>query len=95
MHFPVGYQNIDDEPYPRDPETKRTPFDELDYMVTYNEMEKLVSSGNCKGIGVSNFNQFQISRVLANSTEKPLVNQIESNPYANNQDLIDHCQVGF
>ena len=21
----------------------------------------------------------------------PLVNQIESNPYANNQDLIDHC----
>ena len=45
----------------------------------------------CKGLGLSNFNEYQVSRVLKNCSEPPLVNQIESNPYANNQPLIDHC----
>ena len=43
-------------------------------------------------MGVSNFNEFQISRLLENSSDKPLVNQIESNPYNHNQQLIDHCK---
>ena len=43
-------------------------------------------------MGVSNYNEFQISRLLENSSHKPLVNQIESNPYHHNQQLIDHCK---
>ena len=66
-------------------------FDEIDYVITYNEMEKLVGK-HLKGLGLSNFNQFQTDRLLKNSNEKPLVNQIESNPYYNNQQLIDFCQ---
>lgn len=91
MHFPVGFKNIDDNPFPVDKEKKRAVFDEIDYVITYNEMEKLVGD-HCKGLGVSNYNEFQISRLLENSSHKPLVNQIESNPYHHNQQLIDHCK---
>ena len=47
----------------------------------------------CKGLGLSNFNEYQVSRVLKNCNEPPLVNQIESNPYSNNQPLIDHSRA--
>ena len=49
MHFPVGFKNIDDNPFPVDKEKKRAVFDEIDYVITYNEMEKLVGD-HCKGI---------------------------------------------
>merc|ERR1712227_119462 len=91
MHFPVGFHNKNDNPFPLDPKNREAHFDELDYMVTYEAMENLIKTGQCKGLGLSNFNEFQVSRVLKNCSELPLVNQIESNPYANNQGLIDHC----
>ena len=46
MHFPVGFKNIDDNPFPVDKEKKRAVFDEIDYVITYNEMENLV---DCSG----------------------------------------------
>ena len=48
MHFPVGFKNIDDNPFPVDEGKKRAVFDEIDYVITYNEMEKLVGD-QCKG----------------------------------------------
>ena len=45
MHFPVGYQNIDDNPFPMDASGKQSLFDELDYMITYEKMEDLIKSG--------------------------------------------------
>jgi len=91
MHFPLAYQNINDEPFPIDPKLKRAIYDDIDYLETYNEMEKLVGK-SCYGLGLSNFNQYQTSRILQNSSEKPLVNQIESNPYLHQQDLVNHCR---
>ena len=48
---------------PLDKEKGRMHYDEVDYVKTYNEMENLVGT-YCKGIGVSNFNKFQIERKL-------------------------------
>ena len=45
MHFPVGYQNINDNPFPMDASGKQSLFDELDYMITYEKMEDLIKSG--------------------------------------------------
>ena len=45
MHFPVGYQNVDDNPFPMHPNGKQALFDELDYMVTYEAMEGLMKNG--------------------------------------------------
>lgn len=42
----------------------------LDYVATYAAMEKTVQNGKCKSIGVSNFNMFQMKRLLANCTIK-------------------------
>lgn len=91
MHFPLGFENINDNPFPFDKKNNRMFFDEIDYITTYNAMEELMGD-HCKGLGVSNFNTFQISRLLENSSHKPLVNQIESNPYNHNQELVDHCR---
>ena len=40
-------------------------------------MEKLVSAGLVKSIGVSNFNSQQIQEVLDNCTIKPVTNQVK------------------
>jgi len=55
-------------------------------------MEKLVQAGKVKSIGVSNFNQFQLQRIMNNCTIKPVVNQIEVHPYLTNDALVNFCQ---
>ena len=45
MHFPVGFHNKNDNPFPLDPKNREAHFDELDYMVTYEAMENLIKTG--------------------------------------------------
>ena len=45
MHFPVGFHNRNDNPFPLDPKNKEAHFDELDYMITYEAMENLIKNG--------------------------------------------------
>ena len=59
MHFPVGFKNIDDNPFPVDEGKKRAVFDEIDYVITYNEMEKLVGD-QCKGTIFEKKSQFHL-----------------------------------
>lgn len=56
-------------------------------------MEKLVDNKKCKSIGVSNFNSFQMKRLLDNCRIKPVTNQIEVNPYLTMVDLVNVCQA--
>ena len=65
---------------------------DADYLDTYKAMEKLVQAGKVKSIGVSNFNQFQLQRIMNNCTIKPVVNQIEVHPYLTNDALVNFCQ---
>ena len=53
MHFPVGYQNINDNPFPMDASGKQSLFDELDYMITYEKMEDLIKSGQERVVEVN------------------------------------------
>lgn len=55
-------------------------------------MEKLVKSGKVRGIGLSNFNSEQISRILEIAEIKPVNNQIEVNPGWNQKKLIEFCR---
>lgn len=51
-------------------------FSDFDYVDTWKAMEKLVTLGLVKSIGVSNFNAEQIERILKVCTIKPVTNQV-------------------
>jgi 2,5-diketo-D-gluconate reductase A len=51
-----------------------------DYISTWKTFEKLVAAGKVRSIGLSNFKPAHIERLLAESTIRPAVNQIQLNP---------------
>ncbi|OBT88277.1 hypothetical protein VE02_02767 [Pseudogymnoascus sp. 03VT05] len=57
-------------------------YSDWDYVDTWREMQKLVETGKVKNIGVSNFGQKHLERLLADPSCKivPAVNQIELHP---------------
>jgi aldehyde reductase len=65
---------------------------DVDYVDTWTQMEKILHAGTVKAIGISNFNCDQIKRLLDKTNIKPVINQIESQPYWNNDELIQFCQ---
>lgn len=55
-------------------------------------MEGFVDQGLIKSIGISNFNERQIQRVLDNSRIKPVCLQIEFHVYLQQLDLVNFCK---
>jgi len=51
-----------------------------EYVSTWKTFEKLVEAGKARSIGLSNFKPAHIERLLAESTIRPAVNQIQLNP---------------
>jgi 2,5-diketo-D-gluconate reductase A len=61
--------------------------DVLDYVETWKAMETMYEGGKVRAIGVSNFKQHHLNRLLAETTVIPAVNQIEIHPYLAQDDL--------
>lgn len=55
-------------------------------------MEKLLSTGKVKAIGVSNFNKRRLEDLLSKTKVVPAVNQIEVHPYLQQTELFDFCR---
>ncbi|KAG5880267.1 hypothetical protein JTB14_003416 [Gonioctena quinquepunctata] len=87
VHWPFGFKENADL-LPTDPSS----YSDIDYLETWEGMENCVKLGLTKSIGVSNFNQEQISRLLQNCKIKPVVNQVEVNPNFNQKELITFCK---
>lgn len=51
-----------------------------EYVSTWKTFEKLQAAGKARSIGVSNFKPAHIDRLLAETTVRPAVNQIQLNP---------------
>jgi len=52
-----------------------------DYLGAWRDMEKAVAAGKVRSIGLSNFESERLEEVLANSSIKPAVLQVECHPY--------------
>ncbi len=56
-------------------------------------LETYVDKGLLKSIGVSNFNQDQLSDLIKHARIKPVLNQFQSYPSKHQQSLIDFCKA--
>ncbi|XP_037933540.1 aldo-keto reductase family 1 member B1-like isoform X3 [Teleopsis dalmanni] len=90
MHWPMAFKEGNDL-IPLDSEGEII-FSYNDFVDTWMAMEKLVEDGLCKAIGLSNFNETQIERLLKNASIYPAVNQIECHPYLTQKKLKEFCE---
>ncbi|KAJ9609885.1 hypothetical protein H2200_006214 [Cladophialophora chaetospira] len=60
-----------------------------DFVDTYKAMEKLVESGKCRAIGVSNFSKAELERLLKETSIVPAAHQIELHPYLIQADFAE------
>ncbi|MDR1109467.1 MAG: aldo/keto reductase [Deltaproteobacteria bacterium] len=58
----------------------------------WEEMERLLSEGLVRAIGVSNFGKGHLARLLAACGTRPMVNQIELHPYLSQEPLAGYCR---
>nr|XP_039249299.1 aldo-keto reductase family 1 member B1-like [Styela clava] len=92
IHFPCGYKNSGPNVYHPKDENGDHIYDDTDYMSTWKELEKLLSSGKVRSIGVSNFNEYQLNRILNEGSIVPAVNQVECHPYLCQDKMIEFCK---
>ena len=59
---------------------------------TWRTMELLLESGKARSIGVSNFQERHLQRLLEDASITPHVNQIEFHPYQQDLELINFCK---
>ncbi|WP_428909417.1 aldo/keto reductase [Niallia sp. Krafla_26] len=62
------------------------------YLDTWRAMEKLYQEGKVRAIGVSNFQIHHLQDLIANSKEKPVVNQVELHPLLSQEPLRAFCK---
>lgn len=55
-------------------------------------MEKLLSTGKVKAIGVANYSVKFLEELLPHASVTPAVNQIENHPYLPQQEIVDFCK---
>ncbi|XP_077992082.1 aldo-keto reductase family 1 member C15-like [Glandiceps talaboti] len=66
-------------------------FDDVDFVDSWKALENLVDEGKCKSIGVSNFTEKQMERILSVAKHPIAVNQVESHPYLTQESLLRFC----
>lgn len=67
-------------------------FSDMHYTDAWKKMEELVDSGLAKTIGVSNFNVYQINRLVESCRILPAMNQVESHPWLTQCKLAHACE---
>ncbi len=89
MHWPVAIK--EGIFFPESPDDL-IPLIELPISETWEAMEKLVTNGECKHIGVSNFSKTKLKTLCDSAKIKPEMNQIEIHPYLQQPSMFDFCK---
>ena len=66
-----------------------------EYIATWQTFEQLLATGKTRSIGVSNFKPAHLDRLLAETTIRPVANQIQLSPYITRTDHVtyDHAHA--
>jgi len=99
IHFPIALKYVPfDLRYPpewfHDPDADNPKMEPIEVSTyeTWRAMEKLVTEGLVKNIGLSNYNLQGIREVVSYAKIKPAVLQIECHPYLQQTNLVRYCQ---
>lgn len=90
IHWPVAFKPSD-KWFPLD-DRGVFQLSDSDPADAYKEMERLVSTGKVKAIGVCNFNIRRLEDLLSKTKIVPAVNQIEAHPYLKQPELKKFCE---
>ncbi|XP_043471486.1 1,5-anhydro-D-fructose reductase-like [Leptopilina heterotoma] len=92
IHNPVGFEEVEGELYALDENGDVRLDMSTDHLALWAELERHVEAGSTRSIGVSNFNESQITRIL-DSCKIPVSNlQIELHVYFQQNDLVAFCK---
>jgi diketogulonate reductase-like aldo/keto reductase len=61
------------------------------YIETYKALEKLLADGYVRAIGVSNFKEHHLEKLMAETNVVPVVNQVECHPRLQQTALLEYC----
>ncbi|PLB54721.1 putative NAD(P)H-dependent D-xylose reductase xyl1 [Aspergillus steynii IBT 23096] len=92
MHFPISLEYVDPAVQYPPPDGPEFPPGRASVQETWLAMEKLVSAGLTKGIGISNFNGGLILDLLKYANIRPATLQIEHHPYLTQEQLVNWVQ---
>ena len=68
-------------------------YEDLDiHTETWGAMEEVQKMGIAKSIGVSNYDVRHLEKTIANAVIKPVVNQIEGNPFFQQRAIHEYCK---
>lgn len=90
MHWPLAFKEDCCTLYPRD-ENQEIIESDVDFVDTWATMTQLVDKGLVRSIGISNFNEAQIDRLLRNTSHIPAAIQFECHPYLSQKQLAHYC----
>ena len=62
------------------------------YTEAWRALEDLYKQGKVRVIGISNFKKHHIEKILGMCSVKPMVNELELNPYYTQEELRSYCE---
>ncbi|KAK2587372.1 hypothetical protein KPH14_003089 [Odynerus spinipes] len=92
IHTPFTFEEVEGDLHPKNEKGEMRLDTSTDHVKVWKEMEKQVALGRTKAIGLSNFNERQIKRILSNAS-LPISNlQIELHVYFQQLEMVKFCK---
>ncbi|XP_035449985.1 1,5-anhydro-D-fructose reductase [Spodoptera frugiperda] len=93
IHVPFGFHCDPETLTPKvNPDGNYALDMETDHIAIWRKLEQFQKSGFIRNIGLSNFNEQQIEKIMKHATFKPQVLQVELHAYFQQKELREFCE---